>query len=379
MTINVFQRLRDLLPPSPVLIAEVVEHHADDTSTVRLPSGLGQAPQQGGVAIGALVRVRGTTVPVGSNAFIRDGVIETQAPDGEPIEIVIGTVSECADGLPPIAFSGPVPDQELTVGAAFELALAGYFSGGYPTYAYSVVGTLPAGLVLDAVDGVISGTPTEGVTESVVVRVTDATGAIASTNAFVLDVVDGFVERFAQGDLSLYSTVSGTTSVFSFEDVSPFGTAIVIAPYDGPNVAIERAFSVVEAQSLRFRVRLDAVQNDDGASIDFRAGGASYLFFTAARESAFDALRRPRLFKSGNNWAVYPSQFIVGRWYEVLVENDAGNAVCTVTDTVTEAAVQTAVGLWGAPEISALRFSLDSASVGFTTSGASYSDVAVAP
>ena len=65
MTTNLWKRLKQLLPDSPLLVGEV-----DSVSTygaiVRLPDG-------------SLVSVRGSAA-VGQNVFIRDGIIEGQAP-----------------------------------------------------------------------------------------------------------------------------------------------------------------------------------------------------------------------------------------------------------------------------------------------------------
>ncbi len=90
-TAGLFQRLRSLVPLPPVLVGTVLAHHDDDTSTVLIP-GSGQVSYGGGIAVGSLIRPRGRTVPVGKKAFVRAGVIETQAPDVEPFPIVIGEV-----------------------------------------------------------------------------------------------------------------------------------------------------------------------------------------------------------------------------------------------------------------------------------------------
>ncbi len=91
MSTALFQRLRGLLPQPPVIVGTVLAHHDDDTSTVLIP-GAGQVSYGGGIAVGSLIRPRGKTVPVGKKAFVRAGVIETQAPDVDPSVIVIGEV-----------------------------------------------------------------------------------------------------------------------------------------------------------------------------------------------------------------------------------------------------------------------------------------------
>lgn len=89
-TTNLLQRLRNLVPAPQVLIGRVIEHHDDDTSSIQLPSSNGEL--QYGLALysGAVIRARGRGVAVGLNAFIRGGVIETEAPEIAPIDIVIG-------------------------------------------------------------------------------------------------------------------------------------------------------------------------------------------------------------------------------------------------------------------------------------------------
>ena len=64
---NLYKQLLDLLPSEPLLVGEVTAHNADGTSTVALPDG-------------ALVYPRGQGVTIGSNAFIRAGLVEGAAP-----------------------------------------------------------------------------------------------------------------------------------------------------------------------------------------------------------------------------------------------------------------------------------------------------------
>lgn len=76
MAENIWRRFQDLLPEDPLLIGEVLAHNTDGTSTVELIGG-------------GTLRVRGQSVAIGKNAFIRGGVIEGEAPDlpGQTIEI----------------------------------------------------------------------------------------------------------------------------------------------------------------------------------------------------------------------------------------------------------------------------------------------------
>lgn len=90
MSRNAFQRLAGLLPDAPLLIGRVVRHNFDDTSDVELPIGVATVAVGGGVVRGAIIRPRGTHVPVGSWAFVRRGIIETEAPIGVPMTLPVG-------------------------------------------------------------------------------------------------------------------------------------------------------------------------------------------------------------------------------------------------------------------------------------------------
>lgn len=161
MSTNPFVALKRMLPPSPLWIGEVVSHNdTDDTSTLRLPTGQGTIPYAGAVQGGPLIRARGRTVPVGQNAFVRDGLVESRAPSCSPVTIVVAPVTIVPSST--LVFSGPIPASTYPEDVAITpLSLAGYWMGGTTPFSWSVVsGTLPAGLVLDSSTGVISGTPT---------------------------------------------------------------------------------------------------------------------------------------------------------------------------------------------------------------------------
>lgn len=87
-----------------------------------------------------------------------------------------------------IAFSGNVSNRTATVGTAYSLNLASYFSGSETPFTYALqAGTLPDGLTLTG--STISGTPTAtGVSAGIVVRATDAALDTADTNAFSITV-----------------------------------------------------------------------------------------------------------------------------------------------------------------------------------------------
>lgn len=72
---NAFRALRELLPDAPLQVVTVVSVNSGrGYSVVQWPGG-------------GLSNVRGTGVAVDARAFVRDGVIEGQAPD-LPLEII---------------------------------------------------------------------------------------------------------------------------------------------------------------------------------------------------------------------------------------------------------------------------------------------------
>ena len=92
MSTNLFRRLQSLLPAPPVLVGRVVAHNSDDTSTIELPGGQATGAFDGLLQTGSRIVARGRGVPVGQNAFVRDGVVESEAPDTVLADIPIGRV-----------------------------------------------------------------------------------------------------------------------------------------------------------------------------------------------------------------------------------------------------------------------------------------------
>jgi uncharacterized protein (TIGR03437 family) len=84
------------------------------------------------------------------------------------------------------SLSGPASLPIATVGSAYNTAATNPFTltGGAPTVTWSVVSGLPAGLGINASNGVISGTPTtnSGSPYTVNIKVTDANGAVATAS-----------------------------------------------------------------------------------------------------------------------------------------------------------------------------------------------------
>jgi hypothetical protein len=73
MQTNLYRALRELLPEAPLLAGVVTAVHADGTATVEFPGGGTQ-------------RVRGAAT-VTDSVFVRNGVIESDAPALTPLTI----------------------------------------------------------------------------------------------------------------------------------------------------------------------------------------------------------------------------------------------------------------------------------------------------
>ena len=72
MSRNVYRQFLDLLPARPLQVGTVTATDGD-TSTIELPGG-------------GLLQARGAE-PLGARVFVRDGVIESEAP-ALPIELI---------------------------------------------------------------------------------------------------------------------------------------------------------------------------------------------------------------------------------------------------------------------------------------------------
>lgn len=76
-TTNLYRALREILPEPPLLVATVVSTNTGTgTSLVEFPGGSQQT-------------IRGTAVGVGDKAFVRNGVIENEAPDLTEVTIEV--------------------------------------------------------------------------------------------------------------------------------------------------------------------------------------------------------------------------------------------------------------------------------------------------
>jgi len=118
-----------------------------------------------------------------------------------------------------------------TVGVAFDSGPM-TVTGGTPTYTYLVVGTLPAGLTLNASTGAISGTPTASGTFSI--KVTDANGATSTSCVITINpgCTDTVTLSFSNTVWTYPGEANITACVTSGNNAAPTGN---IDMYDGQN------------------------------------------------------------------------------------------------------------------------------------------------
>lgn len=97
------------------------------------------------------------------------------------------TYTASATNNPP-SFSGTIPTQSGTIGVAFTLNTASYFSDS-DTLTYSKLGTWPAGVDINSTTGSVTGTPSQsGSFTGLQVRVTDTASQTATSNTFSFTV-----------------------------------------------------------------------------------------------------------------------------------------------------------------------------------------------
>ena len=258
MSTNLFSRLTALLPPSPLLIARVIETHADDTSTVSLPINAGDTVLSPGLAQGRLLRVRGSQVPAGANCFVRDGLIESRAPDGDPTLVVIGRVAPTPPSTKQLAVKGAIAAQLIPVGEPYTLSLKPFWKDGFAPFSYTYTGILPAGLNFVAPNGEITGTPTAAGVATITPACTDVTARRVQQAPFTITV---FLPAFWEPASSTWTlTNNGRTA----QVVSGFGVrAVGCNVQRATGVDENRYFEIVYVTSGAFG---DGVRDEYGLS-----------------------------------------------------------------------------------------------------------------
>lgn len=182
-TFNPLRRLAALFPPEPLMLAQVVELDIpNNLSRVEYPQGTPLTSVAPGVSLGSTQWVRGSSLPVDSWVWVRGGTIESEAPGGDVIQVEIGGPKDGSFDLTPFSWNGPVPAQNIALGAAFSLAILPYCAGGTEPYTLALVaGTVPPGITLSLTTFLLGGIATAAGTYGATFAATDADGVTVQT------------------------------------------------------------------------------------------------------------------------------------------------------------------------------------------------------
>jgi hypothetical protein len=148
----------------------------------------------------------GTPTTAGHYSFTVQVLDSTGAVASQPLTMHVAA----AANQPAVAITTTALPP-ASAGAAYSQTLAA--AGGTAPYTWTLaIGTLPVGLALDAVSGVIGGTPTETGTYPLVLAVADSTGATAAAS---LTLVVNSAEATRQGVFAQVASGAGwTTSLY---------------------------------------------------------------------------------------------------------------------------------------------------------------------
>lgn len=142
--------------------------------------------------------------------------------------------------IPPVM--GGVPDQTISIGTPFSLDISPYvtLTNADPILAYTLTGSLPAGLDFNTTTGILSGTPTEAVTTNLSVTATDNDG-ISNADSFTLKPIEvGWEQAVYQTneDTSLaYGDTSAMPMVISIDHAVNFPISVSLATSPGTATA----------------------------------------------------------------------------------------------------------------------------------------------
>ncbi len=199
--------------------------------------------------------------------------------------------------LPPIM--GDVPDQETTTGSTFSLEIAYYVTptNGDTVTAYTLTGTLPAGLSFDTATGLLSGTVTEDGTFDFSVTATDNDGE-SDSDDFAINITSdevpplmGYVEdqNIKNGsayslDLSYYVIPTNGDAILSYALTGTLPAGLSFDTTTG-------LLSGTPTENGTFALGVVATDNDgDSDSVSFELSVVSMIVHDNADDLCYENL-----------------------------------------------------------------------------------------
>jgi len=215
-------------PPLTITTTSLPNHLVGTAYSASLAAAGGASPYTWSVTVGALPTglvlnastgaITGTPTATGTSSFtvtVTDSTTPTAQTQTKILSITIyGVLAITTTSLP-----------NGSVGTAYSRPLAA--TGGASPYAWSVAGSLPAGLVLNTSTGVIAGTPTATGTSNFTVTVTDSTTPTAQTQSQSLSIT---INGASGGTLSI-TTTSLPSGVVGTDYNGTVGVSGGVQPY----------------------------------------------------------------------------------------------------------------------------------------------------
>lgn len=246
-SINLFQQLRDLVPLPSVYVGVVLAVYDDDTSDVQIP-GAGTTVFAGNVVSGSVIRARGSSVDVGKRAFVRAGVIETQAPDGDIQDVEVGKTIVVPAPAPPPAPAGYL--DWSTAGDHSILVTGDPFDGGGGWASWDGTSYNDSGYTMN------NGAPED-------VMVTDSgTKKLVFEASFTIPgvVFDGFGFGLWGFSMNMLGNGGSTVRQIALADVFPGGTGVLQWVFTYGTDPGDKIFGPVlaspEGQTIALRVEM---------------------------------------------------------------------------------------------------------------------------